>query len=103
MKPTKYSGRGFRPETRARAIHVRQSLKRGRRSRRGVNSQVFKRYSQMKLQMKREALEKINRQANEIPPEFGSGFWHRHGSMRSFWHRGTVFAERTLAETHFRR
>ena len=28
------------------------------------DSQVFKRYSQMKLQMKREALEKINRQAN---------------------------------------
>jgi integrase len=26
---------------------------------------VFKKYSQMKLQMKREALEKINRQANE--------------------------------------
>jgi integrase len=31
------------------------------------DSQVFKRYSQMKLQMKREALEKINRQANEMP------------------------------------
>jgi integrase len=30
------------------------------------DSQVFKRYSQMKLQMKREALEKINRQANEM-------------------------------------
>jgi len=35
------------------------------------DSQVFKRYSQMKLQMKREALEKINRQANEMP--LGSG------------------------------
>ena len=31
------------------------------------DSQVFKRYSQMKLQTKREALEKINRQANEMP------------------------------------
>lgn len=31
------------------------------------DSQVFKKYSQMKLQMKREALEKINRQANEMP------------------------------------
>jgi integrase len=31
------------------------------------DSQVFKRYSQMKLQMKREALGKINRQANEMP------------------------------------
>lgn len=31
------------------------------------DAQVFKRYSQMKLQMKREALEKMNRQANEMP------------------------------------
>ena len=30
------------------------------------NSQVFKKYSQMKLQMKREALDKINRRANEM-------------------------------------
>ena len=30
------------------------------------DSQVFKKYSQMKLQMKREALDKINRQANEM-------------------------------------
>ena len=36
------------------------------------DSQVFKRYSQMKLQMKREALEKINRQANEMPLSAGS-------------------------------
>jgi hypothetical protein len=28
--------------------------------------QVFKKYSQMKLQMKRAALEKINRQASEM-------------------------------------
>ena len=32
------------------------------------DAQVFKKYSQMKLQMKREALEKLNRRANEIPP-----------------------------------
>jgi len=31
------------------------------------DSQVFKKYSQMKLQMKREALVKINRRANEMP------------------------------------
>ncbi len=31
------------------------------------DSQVFKKYSQMKLQMKREALDKINRRANEMP------------------------------------
>jgi integrase len=29
------------------------------------DSKVFKKYSQMKLQMKREALDKLNRQANE--------------------------------------
>jgi integrase len=37
------------------------------------DSQVFKRYSQMKLQMKREALDKINRMANQMtrqPPKF---------------------------------
>ena len=40
------------------------------------DSQVFKKYSQMKLQMKREALDKINRRANEMPgvlPQQGSG------------------------------
>jgi hypothetical protein len=30
------------------------------------DSQVFKKYSQMKLQMKREALDKINHLANEM-------------------------------------
>jgi integrase len=32
------------------------------------DAQVFKKYSQMKLQMKREALAKLNRRANEIAP-----------------------------------
>jgi integrase len=32
------------------------------------DAQVFKKYSQMKLQMKRESLEKLNRRANEVPP-----------------------------------
>src|SRR5713101_4810113 len=32
------------------------------------DAQVFKKYSQMKLQMKREALEQLNRRANEIAP-----------------------------------
>jgi len=32
------------------------------------DAQVFKKYSQMKLRMKREALEKLNRRANEIVP-----------------------------------
>ena len=33
------------------------------------DAQVFKKYSQMKLRMKREALEKLNRRANEMAPE----------------------------------
>jgi len=33
------------------------------------DAQVFKKYSQMKLQMKREALEKLNRRANEMSAE----------------------------------
>ncbi len=37
------------------------------------DAKVFKRYSQMKLQMKREALAKINRHANEGEPSFGTG------------------------------
>ncbi|MGC1596186.1 MAG: tyrosine-type recombinase/integrase, partial [Candidatus Acidiferrales bacterium] len=36
------------------------------------DSQVFKRYSQMKLHMKSEALEKINRRANEMPLDSGT-------------------------------
>jgi integrase len=35
---------------------------------RQTDAQVFKKYSQMKLQMKREALEKLNRRANEMAP-----------------------------------
>ena len=38
---------------------VTQMLRKG-------DAQVFKKYSQMKLQMKREALDKINRRANEM-------------------------------------
>jgi hypothetical protein len=36
------------------------------------DAKVFKKYSQMKLQMKREALEKINRRANEMPLDSGT-------------------------------
>ena len=50
---------------RAAAEWVTQLLRQG-------DSQVFKRYSQMRLQMKREALEKINRQANEMPLDSGT-------------------------------
>jgi hypothetical protein len=36
------------------------------------DAQVFKKYSQMKLQMKREALGKLNRQANEMASVTGT-------------------------------
>jgi hypothetical protein len=39
---------------------------------RQTDARVFKKYSQMKLQMKREALAKLNRKANE--PEARAGF-----------------------------
>jgi hypothetical protein len=35
------------------------------------DAQVFKKYSQMKLQMKREALEKLKRRVNEMAPVVG--------------------------------
>jgi integrase len=35
---------------------------------RQTDAQIIKKYSQMKLQMKREALEKLNRRANEMAP-----------------------------------
>ncbi len=37
------------------------------------DAQVFKKYSQIKLQMKREALEKMNRQASEMPAQGSPG------------------------------
>jgi len=37
---------------------------------RQTDAKVFKKYSQMKLQMKREALQKLNRQANESGRSF---------------------------------
>jgi integrase len=36
------------------------------------DAQVFKKYSQMKLQMKREALGQLNRQANEMKDSIGT-------------------------------
>ena len=36
------------------------------------DAEIFKKYSQMKLQMKREALAKLNRRANENGPSFGT-------------------------------
>jgi hypothetical protein len=39
---------------------------------RQADAKVFKKYSQMKLQMKREALARLNRKANEPQPDPGS-------------------------------
>ena len=49
--------------------HRRNSRRVGKANARQGDAQVFKKYSQMKLQLKREALEKINRQANEMPAQ----------------------------------
>jgi hypothetical protein len=43
----------------------------------GGDSQVFKKYSQMKLHLKREALQKMNRQANEVGKGFDTVLWQR--------------------------
>ncbi len=51
------------------------------------DAKVFKKYSQMKLQMKREALAKLNRQANETGPSFGTA----HGPAEPGF--GTVLAQ----------
>jgi integrase len=51
------------------------------------DSQVFKKYSQMKLAMKREAHEKLNRLANEMsvgeaqPVPAKRGFWYSFGTV----------------------
>jgi len=51
------------------------------------DAKVFKKYSQMKLQMKREALAKLNRLANET----GSGFDTAQGQAGPGF--GTVLAQ----------
>ena len=51
------------------------------------DAKVFKRYSQMKLQMKREALAKLNRQANKS----GLGFGTAQGNSEPGF--GTVLAQ----------
>ena len=55
------------------------------------DSQVFKKYSQMKLQMKREALEKLNRQANEMTGTLCQKLPVNEGF-------GTVLAQQSLKE-----
>ena len=65
------------------------------------DAKVFKKYSQMKLQMKREALAKLNRQANETGPGFGTaqgpaepGFWHSFGTVEAKEQRKRWSADR---------
>ena len=54
------------------------------------DAKVFKKYSQMKLQMKREALQSMNRNANEKSKGSGTEqveireFWHSRGQKRHF-------------------
>jgi hypothetical protein len=49
------------------------------------DAQVFKKYPQMKLQMNGEALEKLNRRANEMVPVVVDALMtapmHSHGTM----------------------
>jgi integrase len=60
------------------------------------DSQVFKKYSQMRLQMKREALEKLNRQANEMT---GSGTLTTERGGCNFWNGGKCFRIRMTSAT----
>jgi hypothetical protein len=55
------------PSTRKKALHEtgkRATARKTKKLRQG-GAKVFKKYSQMHLQMKREALQKMNRLANE--------------------------------------
>ena len=49
------------------------------------DSQVFKKYSRMKLQMQREALAKLNRHANEMPDLVALPGTVRGGSVSKWW------------------
>lgn len=51
-------------------------------------AKVFKKYSQMKLQMKREALIKLNRQASESAAGFDTAMVNR-GALSQFCHSCT--------------
>jgi hypothetical protein len=57
------------------------------------DAKVFQKYSQMKLQMKREALAKLNRQANES----GFEFWHSTEPFwAGFWHSSATWDTKTM-------
>ena len=50
------------------------------------DAKVFKKYSQMKLQMKREALAKLNRQATRAESSFGTAQANGSRVLAQFWH-----------------
>ena len=61
------------------------------------DAKVFKKYSQMKLQMKREALEKINRHANEERKGFRLPVRRGFGTvMAQFWAEDVMKIERLI-------
>jgi hypothetical protein len=53
------------------------------------DAEVLKKYSQMKLQRKREALAKLNRQANENRTSFATArvTWHRFDTVLAHLHQ----------------
>ncbi len=57
---------------------VTQPLRRG-------DARVFKKYSQMKLQMKREARGHLNREANEVQDSIGALTVNLSGVLAQFW------------------
>ena len=59
------------------------------------DAQVFKKYSQMKLQMKREALEKLNRRANEMAPTSRRSNMHGHRSITAYVHSSCTVGAKT--------
>ena len=61
------------------------------------DAKVFKKYSQMKLQMKREALQKLNRQANESGRSFDTE-GSTDGVLSRFCH-GRAYLRQILASS----
>ena len=65
------------------------------------DAKVFKKYAQMKLQMKREALQKLNRSANEDRPGFVRSR-STDGVLSRFLSRsegfGAIWADRAVSE-----
>ena len=63
------------------------------------DAKVFKKYSQMKLQMKREALQKLNRQANESSRSFDQALDCAPKLRQSEFGHSSANGERDVRET----